>query len=79
MGNLNQKIYTENSIKENELLDENYILKNEIIDLKKLNQQLLEELNDKNKSFNLEISCIKYKNNILKDRLKIYGESVDHL
>ena len=35
MGNLNQKIYTENGIKENELLNENYILKNEIIELKK--------------------------------------------
>lgn len=84
MGNLNQKIYTENGVneKDNRLLNENYRLKNEITELKKLNEsnkKLIEELNNKNDSSYIQISCLRYKINILKQRLNIYGESFDHI
>ena len=88
MGNVTKKIYTEISgnEKENNTKNENYLLEIELEEQKKMNEQLMEELFNKNNSYNNEIkklkfdnTTLKYKINILKDKLKMFGENVDNI
>ena len=79
MGNVTKKIYTENSDNEgeNNIINKNYLLEIELKEQKKINEQLMEELYNKNKSFNIEITSLRYKINILNEKLKFYGETIN--
>lgn len=73
MGLKNSKIHTELETYKNE----NYVLKSEIEDLNKLNNQLKEEINVNNDSFNLNIIKLKEENKELNEKINKYVECLD--